>query len=98
MTGCSTRRRRVTPAAGALLLAAAILAPGQANAQRLTYNSGQNISPAYEGWETDVDGSRYFLFGYMNRNWVERPTIPLGPDNSIEPGGPDLGQPTHFQP
>jgi hypothetical protein len=22
--------------------------------------------------------------------------IPIGPDNSIEPGGPDYGQPTHF--
>ena len=24
--------------------------------------------------------------------------IPVGPNNRIEPGGPDLGQPTHFQP
>ncbi|MDA1093534.1 MAG: hypothetical protein O3A25_09750 [Acidobacteria bacterium] len=98
MTGCSRHRQGIACAAGAVLIAATLLAPGPAAAQRLTYNSGQNISPAYEGWETDVDGSRYFLFGYMNRNWQERPTIPVGPDNSIEPGGPDQGQPTHFQP
>ena len=24
-------------------------------------------------------------------------TIPIGPNNRIEPGGPDLGQPTHFE-
>ena len=34
----------------------------------------------------------------MNRNWDQEPNIPVGPDNSMEPGGPDLGQPTHFLP
>src|SRR5512145_1513468 len=63
-----------------------------------TYLRGQNISPAFEGWETDPDGSRYFLFGYMNRNWEEELDVPIGPDNNIEPGGPDQGQPTHLQP
>ena len=67
-------------------------------AQTLSYASGQNISPGYEGWEEDADGSRWFVFGYMNRNWDEEPNIPVGPDNSMEPGGPDLGQPTHFLP
>ena len=59
---------------------------------------GQNVSPAYEGWEEDDAGRRYFLFGYMNRNWEEELDVPAGPDNSIEPGGPDAGQPTHFLP
>ena len=77
---------------------AVVLAGQGVNAQRLSYSSGQNVSPGYEGWETDEDGSRYFLFGYMNRNWEEEPNIPIGPDNNIEPGGPDLGQPTHFLP
>jgi hypothetical protein len=63
-----------------------------------TYSRGQNISPAFEGWEQEADGSRYFLFGYMNRNWEEEIDVPVGPDNIIEPGGPDLGQPTHFLP
>jgi hypothetical protein len=67
-------------------------------AQSLTYTKGQNIAPAYEGWEQDPDGSKWFVFGYMNRNWVEEIDIPPGPDNTIMPGGPDLGQPTHFLP
>jgi hypothetical protein len=67
-------------------------------AQSLTYTKGQNIAPAYEGWEQDPDGSRWFVFGYMNRNWVEELNLPPGPENSIMPGGPDLGQPTHFLP
>ena len=72
--------------------------PLSLRAQSLTYTKGQNVAPAFEGWEQDADGSRYFVFGYMNRNWVEEINIPPGPDNSLMPGGPDLGQPTHFQP
>ena len=34
----------------------------------------------------------------MNRNWEEEIDVPVGPDNNLQPGGPDLGQPTHFQP
>jgi hypothetical protein len=63
-----------------------------------TYLRGQNVSPAFEGWEEDPDGTRYFLFGYMNRNWEEELDVPIGADNTIMPGGPDLGQPTHFLP
>src|SRR3954466_16271832 len=65
---------------------------------RFTYSSGQVISPAYEGWRTEDDGSVTMVFGYMNQNWAEEFDIPIGPDNSIEPGGPDRGQPTHFCP
>ena len=81
-----------------LVVLAVVLSAQQVGAQRLSYTSGQNVSPGYEGWETDEDGSRYFLFGYMNRNWEEEPHVPVGPDNSIQPGGPDRGQPTHFLP
>jgi hypothetical protein len=70
-----------------------------ANAQmRFTYSSGQVVSPAYEGWRTEADGSLTMVFGYMNQNWQEEFDIPIGPDNAIEPGGPDQGQPTHFYP
>jgi hypothetical protein len=34
----------------------------------------------------------------MNSNWLEEFDIPVGPENSIQPGGPDQGQPTHFYP
>ncbi len=62
------------------------------------YSRGQNASPAFEGWELNADGSFNFLFGYMNRNWEEELNVPIGPDNNIEPGGPDQGQPTRFLP
>src|SRR6185436_19717527 len=54
--------------------------------------------PAYEGWEEARDGTKYFLFGYMNRNWEEELDVPIGPDNGFNVGGSDQGQPTHFLP
>ena len=75
-----------------------VLSVQGADAQRLSYSSGQNVSPGYEGWEEDPDGSRWFVFGYMNRNWDDEPHVAIGVDNSIEPAGADHGQPTHFLP
>jgi len=66
--------------------------------QSLSYTKGQNVAPAYEGWEQGADGAKYFLFGYMNRNWEEELDVPVGPDNGFSPGNPDQGQPTHFLP
>src|SRR5689334_18402652 len=65
---------------------------------RFTYSSGQTVSPAYEGWMYAPDGSVMMYFGYMNSNWLQEFDVPIGPDNTIEPGGPDQGQPTHFYP
>ena len=56
------------------------------------------MSPAYEGWEVGADGTKYFVFGYMNRNWQEEIDVPIGPENSFNIGNPDQGQPTHFLP
>lgn len=67
-------------------------------ARAQTYSRGQSISPAFEGWERDEDGQRYFLFGYMNRNWLEEIDVPIGPENYLSPGAADQGQPTHFLP
>jgi hypothetical protein len=67
-------------------------------AQSLTYTKGQNVAPAYEGWEQAPDGTKYFVFGYMNRNWEEELDVPVGSDNGFSPGGADQGQPTHFLP
>jgi hypothetical protein len=69
-----------------------------AHAQSLSYTSGQPVVPAFEGWEEDADGAKYFLFGYMNRNWEEELDIPVGADNGFTPGNADQGQPTHFLP
>jgi hypothetical protein len=85
--------------ASSLVVAAATAFAGQpASAQMLTYMRGQTVAPAYEGWEVDAAGKKYFLFGYMNRNWEEEVVIPVGPDNLLEPGPQDQGQPTRFLP
>src|SRR5207245_7983944 len=42
-------------------------------------------------------GSVRILVGYFNRNIKQELDIPAGPNNRIEPGGPDQGQPTHFE-
>jgi hypothetical protein len=86
--------RRVVGIALVLGLGVASLA----TAQNLTYAKGQNVSPAYEGWEEDSAGRKFFVFGYMNRNWQEELDVPVGPDNRFTTGTPDQGQPTHFLP
>lgn len=59
---------------------------------------GQGVTGAFEGWYENPDGSYTLLVGYFNRNTKEVLDIPVGPNNRIEPGGPDYGQPTHFLP
>ena len=99
MRSSSPRIQSVPTFVLALIVSASFLAqpPSSAKAQE-TYSKGQNISPAYEGWEQNPDGSFSFLFGYMNRNWLEEPDVPVGVDNSFSPGPEDRGQPTHFLP
>src|SRR3712207_6920484 len=52
----------------------------------LPISKGQNVSPAYEGWRLKEDGTKVFMFGYMNRNWLEEPNVPVGPENLFSPG------------
>ena len=89
------RLRRIGFAA---LVLAACVGGEFAGAQSLSYTKGQNVAPAYEGWEQGADGAKYFVFGYMNRNWEEELDVPVGADNGFSPGAPDRGQPTHFLP
>ena len=83
-----------------LLMGAAtvVLACQTASSQSLSYSSGQTVSPAFEGWEKNDDGSFSMMFGYMNRNWEEEVNVPVGPENGFSPGVPDQGQPTRFLP
>lgn len=60
------------------------------------HDFGERVTAVYEGWFPNPDGSFSMLFGYFNQNFKQAPDIPIGPDNRIEPGGPDQGQPTHF--
>jgi hypothetical protein len=64
----------------------------------IKFNSGQSIQPIFEGWSKTPDGRFVMHFGYLNRNHVEELSIPVGPENSVEPGGPDRAQPTYFYP
>lgn len=60
------------------------------------YDAGQDVQPVYEGWSRNANGTFDLYFGYLNRNWVQQLQIPVGPNNNIQPGGPDRGQPTYF--
>lgn len=61
-------------------------------------DAGKGVTGAFEGWFRNSDGSFSLLFGYFNRNEQQILDIPIGPNNRIEPSGPDQGQPTHFLP
>src|ERR1700704_4099360 len=59
--------------------------------------SGQSVSPVYEGFDINPDGSFNMWFGYMNRNYEEAIDLPVGTANAFEPGG-DRGPPPPFPP
>jgi hypothetical protein len=88
----------------AVCAVAAVSAQPQAPVQLPTditairHNSGQPVIPYFEGWIRNPDGTHDLVFGYFNRNYVQEFAIPAGPDNRIEPFGPDGGQPTYFLP
>ena len=81
-------------AAGAV--ASSICLSGQQLPSEPRRQFGAGITGAFEGWFDNSDGSRGFLVGYLNRNTTQVLDVPVGPNNRIEPGGPDQGQPTHF--
>jgi hypothetical protein len=86
-----------------LAIVIAVTATIQSGAQQplgsqIPYRSGQNVAPVFEGWERNADGTFNMVFGYMNRNYEERPEIPVGPNNGFSPEPIDRGQPTHFYP
>jgi len=82
---------------GVLSLAVLALALAQRPARaQIRYSSGQSVSPIFEGWMKNSDGSFNMVFGYLNRNYDEQVDIPVGAENSCEPAPPDCGQPTRF--
>jgi hypothetical protein len=60
--------------------------------------SNEAIYAAFEGYGPLKNGENVLLIGYYNRNKDMPIEIPVGPNNRIEPGGPDQGQPTMFEP
>ena len=93
MTSVARLSAVLTLACGALLSARQIQLPGEPPRQ-----FGASITASFEGWFDNANGSHSFLVGYLNRNRGHAVDVPIGPNNRIEPGGPDLGQPTHFLP
>ncbi len=93
-------RRFIFCALAALMMPA--LAPAQPPSPtyipQTKFARGQDVQPTYEGWIRNADGSATMVFGYLNRNWEEELAIPAGPDNKLEPGEVDRGQPTYFLP
>ena len=80
-----------------VLLVVCVSFAGRRVSGQFRYWSGQNVVPVFEGWERNPDLFN-FVFGYFNRNHEESLDVLVGPDNNIEPGGPDQGQPTFFAP
>jgi hypothetical protein len=74
----------------------AVSAQGNPAPYSFKFNAGQSIQPIFEGWARNADGTFSMYFGYLNRNYVETPSIPVGPDNSVAPGAADRGQPSLF--
>jgi hypothetical protein len=62
----------------------------------LQFARGQDVSPTFDGWERNPDGTFTMYFGYYNRNAQEEIDVPIGPDNTFDLGNGDQGQPTHF--
>jgi len=90
-----------------LIVASALTITAPAQSQRgelptdiptIRHNSGQSVVPYFEGCIRNADGTFDVVFGYFNRNYVQEFAIAAGPDNNVEPGAVDQGQPTYFLP
>ena len=61
-----------------------ICQPGHSQLVNLRHWTGQGVSPVFEGYDTNPDGSFNMWFGYMNRNYEEEIDIPVGPENRFD--------------
>ena len=59
--------------------------------------AGGPIIPLFDGWYPNEDGTHTLCFGYFSPNWEEDISIPLGPNNFMEPAQYDGRQPDHFE-
>jgi len=87
---------------GALTFALALgfvdSATAQHNPQMRRQDKGLGVSPTFEGWYENADGTYTLSFGYFNLNREELLIIEPGPNNQVSPGEADQGQPTVFTP
>ena len=76
---------------GLLLIAGTVSLSAQSLPLEPLHESGASITGAFEGWFKNSDGTFSLLLGYFNRNTRQALDVPIGPNNRIEPGGPDRG-------
>ncbi len=92
---------RLLPCAAVAAICTILAIPRPAAAQiplgvRTAY--GLSVTPAFEGWYRNPDGTFSIAFGYFNRNIEEIVEIPVGAANYLEPADLDGVQPTRFHP
>ncbi len=93
----TVRKRLITCGlAAALLLGTAPSVNAQYDPRARLQPRGLGVSPTFEGWYPNEDGTYTLSFGYFNRNTDEVVTIPVGEANFVSPGAADQGQPTYF--
>lgn len=100
-TGSSPRRKGFYIIGTLLLYGASLFglhAQSQFQFPGVKYARGQDVSPTFDGWESNPDGTFTMYFGYLNRNSEEEVDVPVGPENNFDLGNGDQGQPTHFYP
>jgi len=83
---------------GILLLSSIAAAQDSRIDAPIPHANGQSVSPSFEGWYENADGTYSLVFGYFNRNYDEHVYLPTGQNNRLQPGPADRGQPTHFYP
>ena len=79
-----------------MALGSAVLSAQHAALAARPWGSAARVTPAYEGWFDNPDGTHNFLIGYYSRNTKAEVDIPIGPNNKFDTPNPDQGQPTHF--
>ena len=99
---------RAFPALFLLLVPGLVLPAHTLSAQEITLTkrpwsgsvlmeSGGPIVPVFDGWYPNPEGGYTLCFGYYSVNWGEDVTIPLGPNNFVEPAEYDGAQPDFFE-
>jgi hypothetical protein len=94
-------RRTLAPPLLLLLSVVTMSSPRVAASQRSLAPlspAGQSVTPVYEGWYRNHDGTYSLSFGYFNRNTTEVVDVPVGAENFLAPGAANQGQPSHFNP
>ena len=80
------------------LVIASLAVPSSSPSQGIPPNPDlKRISPFFDGWAKNPDGTYVLSFGYFSRN-TEDVEIQVGPTNSVSPPPENRNQPTNFIP